>query len=186
MVATMTKGGRPPGPQGPLGFKRGDQAGRLHAHVRHSESIAEGVKTACWLWVGRVDRAGYAQVKIGNRSPMAHRWAYELLVGPIPDGLTLDHLCRQPSCVNPDHLEPVSQRANNLRAPTSLTTINATKTHCPAGIHTTRRTPTTCRMAAETARSAFWSALAEGMSVDALNDQEQQHESDPRHLAVPP
>lgn len=56
-----------------------------------------------------------------------------MLIGPIADGMTLDHLCRNPACVNPAHLEPVSQRENNLRAPTSVTSINSAKTHCKHG-----------------------------------------------------
>lgn len=64
---------------------------------------------------------------------LAHRWAYELVVGPIPVGLTIDHLCRNPACVRPSHLEVVTMLENNLRAPTSVTAINSAKTHCPKG-----------------------------------------------------
>jgi hypothetical protein len=60
---------------------------------------------------------------------MAHRLAYELLVGPIPDGLTLDHLCRTRNCINPWHLEPCTLKENQLRSPV----INANKTHCRNG-----------------------------------------------------
>lgn len=70
----------------------------------------------CWLWIGTVDRWGYGQMKWQGRRPGSHRVAYELLVGPIPEGLTLDHLCRVPGCVNPAHLEPVTQAENNRRA----------------------------------------------------------------------
>ncbi|MBO0884191.1 MAG: HNH endonuclease [Mycobacterium sp.] len=62
----------------------------------------------------------------------AHVFAYELLVGPIPTGMQLDHLCRNRSCVNPDHLEPVSQRVNLLRGATQPA-FNTAKTHCPQG-----------------------------------------------------
>jgi hypothetical protein len=62
----------------------------------------------------------------------AHRVAYELLVGPIPDGMHLDHLCRTPACVNPAHLEPVTPRVNSLRG-VSFSAVNATKETCPAG-----------------------------------------------------
>lgn len=87
------------------------------------------------MWIGGSrNRDGYVQITLaGKRRTGAHRWAYELLVGPIPAGLTLDHLCRQPSCVNPEHLEPTTQRENNLRAPTSLTTVNVAKTLCAHG-----------------------------------------------------
>lgn len=61
-----------------------------------------------------------------------HRVAWETLRGPIPDGMQLDHLCRQRACWNPDHLEPVSPRENVLRG-VGITAMNAKKTHCPQG-----------------------------------------------------
>lgn len=79
----------------------------------------------CWLWVAALDK-GYGRFAAdGRRMISAHRWSYEFHVGPIPEGLTLDHLCRTPRCVNPDHLEPVTQRENMARIPP--------KTHCPHG-----------------------------------------------------
>lgn len=69
----------------------------------------------CWLWMARRLR-GYGKFDLGNTTAMAHRVAYELSVGPIPDGLQLDHLCRVRHCVNPAHLEPVTQRENILRS----------------------------------------------------------------------
>lgn len=63
---------------------------------------------------------------------LAHRYAYELLVGPIPEGLHIDHLCRVRLCVNPAHLEAVTCHENNRRS-TSPTAVNAKKTHCPRG-----------------------------------------------------
>lgn len=73
----------------------------------------------CWEWTGYRVAAGYGKVTIlgsGGRKDLAHRRAYELLVGPIPDGLTIDHLCRNTGCVRPDHLEPVTLRENIRRA----------------------------------------------------------------------
>ena len=87
----------------------------------------------CWLWAGATDRCGY-----GKFSPArghcwkAHRWAYVHLVGPIPWGLELDHLCRVRRCVNPAHLEPVTGRENRLRG-TSPVAVFAAATHCIHG-----------------------------------------------------
>ncbi len=68
----------------------------------------------CWLWTGH-KVSGYAMLSVSGKSTYAHRFAYELLVGPIPEGLQLDHLCRVRHCVNPAHLEPVTPRENVAR-----------------------------------------------------------------------
>jgi hypothetical protein len=70
----------------------------------------------CWSWGGAHDRYGYSVFSINNKSVKVHRYAYELLVGPIPDGLTIDHLCSNAGCVNPEHMEPVSASENTRRA----------------------------------------------------------------------
>jgi hypothetical protein len=93
----------------------------------------------CWLWTAALTSAAPGQAGYGlftERKPKgvrAHRFAYELLVGPIPEGLQLDHLCRVRHCVNPAHLEPVTQRENILRSPVTPPGINARKTHCKHG-----------------------------------------------------
>ena len=69
----------------------------------------------CWLWQAMTDRAGYGRFHLGNLTIPAHRWAYEFCVGSIGVGLNIDHLCRVSACVNPDHLEPVTQRENVRR-----------------------------------------------------------------------
>lgn len=69
----------------------------------------------CWVWCARLNRNGYGRLSVGGRELMAHRLSYEAHVGPIPDGLLLDHLCRVRQCVNPAHLEPVTHQVNTLR-----------------------------------------------------------------------
>ena len=88
----------------------------------------------CWLWIGRTkDRnSTYGAMSVKGREYPAHRLSYLVLKGDIPKGFVIDHLCRVPACVNPDHLEVVTIRENNLRgiAPSS---DNARKTHCQHG-----------------------------------------------------
>ena len=69
----------------------------------------------CWVWLGAKMRNGYGQLVVGGVHYAAHRYAYQELVGAIPAGLDLDHLCRNRACTNPDHLEPVTRSENLLR-----------------------------------------------------------------------
>lgn len=73
-------------------------------------------RDACWWWTGSKTGEGYGQLKLGKTTRVAHRVVYELLVNAVPDGLELDHLCRNRACVNPAHLEPVSHSVNVQRA----------------------------------------------------------------------
>lgn len=82
----------------------------------------------CWLWKGAHNKSGHGRVCIPNqaRTGYMHRVVYELLVGPIPEGLHLDHLCRQPPCCNPQHLDPVTPLINTQRG-----IGHGSETHCP-------------------------------------------------------
>lgn len=81
--------------------------------------------SGCWVWMGCLDSKGYGQIMIHRKRLMAHRVGYEGMVGPIPDGLVLDHLCRNTSCVRPDHLEVVTFTENVRRG------HRDTQTTCP-------------------------------------------------------
>jgi HNH endonuclease len=89
---------------------------------------------SCWLWLGYIKPNGYGTLGTGRgKSPVyAHRVSYEIRNGPIGIGLTIDHLCRNRRCVNPDHLEAVPNRVNLLRG-TGASARNAAKTHCLKG-----------------------------------------------------
>lgn len=88
----------------------------------------------CWLWTGGLNRNGYGRTTHPDtqRTVAAHRLVYEVLIGPIPAGMQLDHLCRVRRCVNPHHVEPVTQRVNLLRGETIAARAAATEA-CPAG-----------------------------------------------------
>lgn len=81
-----------------------------------------GYPTPCWVWLRYTNPKGYGQMSVDGRPRLAHRVFYERANGPIPDGLEPDHLCRVPSCVNPDHLEPVTATENKRRGLTAKLT----------------------------------------------------------------
>lgn len=77
----------------------------------YSKPTASG----CCEWQAYKKDTGYGLVRVGGRTMQAHRASYECLVGPIPSGMEIDHLCRNRSCINPRHLEPVTKRENQMR-----------------------------------------------------------------------
>lgn len=113
-------------------YKRDKQLARVMKHV------AVNVVTGCWEWLGYCDKEGYAKshITIGcgqylmRRAHVVVWWLVKQQ--PVPDGLDLDHLCRNRKCVNPDHMEPVTEQVNTLRG-TGPSAINARKTHCING-----------------------------------------------------
>ncbi len=124
----------------PKGWKRTAPETRFWAAVPAGLTDDE-----CWSWQGTTSSAGYGVFWTGDAQAKAYRWAYEHLIGPIPVGLGLDHLCHSRSttcaggntclhrrCVNPRHLEPVSNTENVMRG-LSFATKNARKTRCPRG-----------------------------------------------------
>lgn len=106
---------------------------RLPGRIR--AKIAPDANTGCWVWTGCRTSTGYGRVWDGHRSTWAHRLVYTMIVGPIPDGLVLDHLCRNRPCVNPDHLDPVTDRTNTLRGdnPDVTRQRHRAKRHCLRG-----------------------------------------------------
>lgn len=95
-----------------------DASERFWSKVRKSDG--------CWEWTAGRFEDGYGQFWLDGRPRKAHRVSFEMAGGVIPDGLEIDHLCRNRPCVNPDHLEPVTHQENMIRRAASIT-------HCPRG-----------------------------------------------------
>lgn len=102
---------------------------------RFAEKLKPGAN-GCIEWQAGTNGDGYGVfhpfTTTTNKKVYAHRWSYEQKHGPIPEGMHLDHLCRNTLCVNPDHLEAVTPRVNLLRG-VGFSATNAKKTHCPQG-----------------------------------------------------
>lgn len=88
--------------------------------------VSRRTGSPCWLWTGCFVRGGYGVVRNGARNSFVHRLTYEWLVGPVPEGMDLDHVCRTRRCVNPAHLEPVTRKENVARG------IAALRDRCPS------------------------------------------------------
>lgn len=111
-----------------MGIMKPEAVERFWGHVNKTDT--------CWLWVGSTTRGrapGYGSFGVDGKTTLGHRFSYELHHGPIPDGLVIDHLCRVPGCVNPAHLEAVSNRENCIARGTGPFAEKARATHCKNG-----------------------------------------------------
>ena len=86
----------------------------------------------CWEWTATRDN-GYGRFNLNGKLIYAHRFSYEQINGSVPKGLQLDHLCRNPICVNPEHLEAVTNKENCIRGDHKTNSNNRKKTHCIRG-----------------------------------------------------
>lgn len=133
-----------------------DRAGNSVSPALLPARLAEKIRVAddgCWHWTDYLNADGYGRVRWNGRQPSCHRVVYMLLVGPIAEGLHLDHLCRVRHCVNPAHLEPVTPLENTRRSGSA--DYWRSKTHCPrnhpydkANTYVTKRGARTCRRCA--------------------------------------
>lgn len=102
-----------------MGRNKTPPEGRFFAKV----SPASSDPLDCWQWTGATNSGGYGKFSSSGSPGYAHRWAWAHFNGPIPDGLVIDHLCRNRSCVNPWHMEPVTQKVNVRRSDRSLVVV---------------------------------------------------------------
>jgi hypothetical protein len=149
--------------------------------LRFWAKIAPDPATGCWIWVGGLGPSGYGKYwKDGKTRGQAHRMVYERLIGEVPNGLELDHVCRVRACVNPAHLEPVTHRENIRRSPLIAAAFAArvdeqkSITHCPQGheytAENTQRDKRGCRLCrtCQRAAQADWAARnREKLRMDA-------------------
>lgn len=143
---------------------------REAAISRFHASWTEAPDSDCWLWTRTLNHHGYGKINFLGMTVSAHRAAYYLLVGEVPAGMELDHLCRVRHCVNPAHLEPVTRRVNLLRGRTPAA-ANAAKSHCSRGHELTpdnlltnelKRGARSCRQCHNARNLAAWRRRAAG------------------------
>ena len=112
-------------------FKKHGDPNKVDNFYREDEkrflSHVKIIDSGCWEWQGRISNKGYAHFFWDKSTKNAHRFSYKQYVGPLTKGLQIDHLCRNKTCVNPSHLEQVTQQVNISRIP------RHTKTHCKKG-----------------------------------------------------
>ena len=110
--------------------KRLESAEQVHARFMAKTRVAQ---SGCWEWTGGTKGRGYGSFRMDGRMQAAHRVSMLLHGREIPDGLVVDHICRNVRCVNPDHLRAVDQRTNVYENSDAPAKHNALKTHCPHG-----------------------------------------------------
>lgn len=148
-----------------------------------AERLAEKYEVAegdCWTWTGKLRKDGYGVIAEGNmsrRELRAHRVSYELRNGPIPEGLTIDHLCRNRACVNPDHLEAIERSANVLRG-IGPAAVNRRKTICkrghpltPKNVYVTKSGYRNCRTCAKLYQRKLRELRAAGLPTQNVSAQ---------------
>lgn len=113
--------------------------------VRLLDKTVFNTETGCWEWTASQTPGGYASFPVPGLASTAHRAAYLLMAGPIPAGLHLDHICRNKLCVNPDHLEPVTQAENNRRAGAARTRCSQGHEYTPANTYRRSNGSRDCR-----------------------------------------
>mgnify|MGYP001580768529 CR=1 FL=1 len=101
--------------------------------IRFESKFIPEPNTGCWLWTDALTDKGYGKFWLIHRQYFSHVVSWERIYGRTPDGLELDHKCRMPACVNPQHLEPVTHRENILRGLRNIISINARKISCAQG-----------------------------------------------------
>jgi hypothetical protein len=155
------------------GRKRGRIPGRHYSTPAERITLNVTISpTGCWEWELCRDGGGYARLTVQKKFCYGHRFAYEIFVGPIPEGLHIDHLCRNRGCVNPEHLQPVTTAVNQHRSVGTIAAINAAKRAChrghPFDEDNTRIDSRGCRVCrtCNIQRSAAWRAARAEMAAE--------------------
>ncbi len=113
-------------------FKKGHSGNSKGRPTKPPEELIIKRENGCWIWIGLTDKLGYGSFNKNKKRYSSHRYFYELKKGTIPKGLVIDHLCRNASCCNPEHLEAVTNKENILRG-VGITAKEAKQTHCKNG-----------------------------------------------------
>lgn len=99
---------------------------------RFWDKVDKNGPNGCWVWTACVGKDGYGRFGYDGNTQLAHRLAYQAIIGEIPSDLQCDHICRNRACTNPDHIELVTAKVNTLRG-VGISAVNARKTHCKRG-----------------------------------------------------